>query len=293
MRCGAAPAVKICCLSSLLQALQTWPLKLLMPSSDAIEAALVEAAASPASEIRALARQCLLQHLENAPTRQEAVEQRLTRFPETKKQLGKEKPKPGALGVAERGPPPSIRRGEAGAAKRNGKLASAADSGDAGGTGVADSRGRSAGEANGSAKAGRKASGAKGGKKAASSTTSSLEDLREQLAANLKRQEELAGEEASLRERIAAAEAATANVDDVSDPNVAGLEAATGAAQAPRKPSLLKQLSSQFSSALLPSAPPAPSKPTAMEQMRSLRERQKELSEEEYAAERQRILDAL
>ena len=32
-------------------------------------------------------------------------------------------------------------------------------------------------------------------------------------------------------------------------------------------------------------------RPTAMERMRALRERQHELSEEEYAAERQRILD--
>jgi hypothetical protein len=126
--------VKMCCLSSLLQALQTWPASLLANSHGDIEVALVEAAAHSSGEVRAIARQCLLQHLLNEPKRQGEVDKWLARYPETKKQLGKEQLKPGGLSAAER-VAPTIRHGESGAAVRNGKLGSGAtpDAGDGAG----------------------------------------------------------------------------------------------------------------------------------------------------------------
>ena len=115
------PPVKLCCLSSILQALRTWPLSLLKPLNESLEVALIEAAAHPTGEVRVLARQCLLQHLVNVPERQGEVDRWLGRYPDTKKQLEKEQPQPGALPPDER-VQPRIRHGEAGARKRNGKL---------------------------------------------------------------------------------------------------------------------------------------------------------------------------
>ena len=124
--------VKMCCLNALLQALQTWPSSLLSNSHEAIEIALVEATSHPAGEVRSSARQCLLQHLENAPGRRGEVDKWLSRYPDTKKQLEKEKPKPGALSASER-IAPTVRHGESGAAMRNGKLGGGDGGGDEGG----------------------------------------------------------------------------------------------------------------------------------------------------------------
>lgn len=128
LRGNKTPAVKMTCLSSLLQALQTWPLKLLSPSNESLEVALVEAAANPMGEIRVLARACLLQHLLNSPERQEAVDKWLARYPDTKKQMDKEAPRPGGLGADER-VMPVIRRGDGGATTRNGKLGAPSSAG--------------------------------------------------------------------------------------------------------------------------------------------------------------------
>ena len=113
--------VKLCCLNALLQVLQTWPLSLLTPSNESIEVALVEAAAHSAGDVRGLARQCLLQHLDNSPRRRDVVDKMLVRYPDTTKQLQKEVPKPGALSMEQR-EAPALRQGEAGAATRNGRL---------------------------------------------------------------------------------------------------------------------------------------------------------------------------
>jgi len=126
--------VKLTCLNSLLQALQTWPAALLASSHEQIEIALVEAAAHSAGEVRSTARQCLLQHLANTPSRQEEVDKWLMRYPDTKKQLAKEqddpKKKPAGLSATER-VPTVLRHGESGARERNGKLGGgAADAAD-------------------------------------------------------------------------------------------------------------------------------------------------------------------
>lgn len=114
--------VKLVCLSSVLQALQTWPPSLFSEASiESVEVALVEAAANPAGEVRSLARQCLLQHLADRPARSAEVDKYLKAYPDTKKQLNKESSKSGGL------PPEAratcvLRQGESGAAVRNGKL---------------------------------------------------------------------------------------------------------------------------------------------------------------------------
>ena len=132
--------VKMVCLKAVLQALQIWPISLLSPAYEQLEVALVEAASNPAGEVRAIARQGLLQHLTNSPGRKAEVDKWLGRYPDTKKQLEKESPPPGAPGAMERAAP-RIRVGEAGAATRNGKLgggvAAASGGGDGGGGGVA------------------------------------------------------------------------------------------------------------------------------------------------------------
>ena len=113
--------VKLACLSALLQILQTWHLSLIAPAQEALEVTLVEAAANPASEVRGLARQCLLQHLANSPSRAAVLDKLLARYPDTKKQLDKEQPKGGALPPDAR-PAVQMRTGEEGAARRNGRL---------------------------------------------------------------------------------------------------------------------------------------------------------------------------
>ena len=132
--------VKLCCLNALMQALQTWPVQLLGPSNEVLEAGLVEAAAHPAAEVRTLARQCLLQHLENVPARADAVEKLMARYPDTKKKLAQESiSQAAAVAAAERAAPATVRRGEGGAKRRNGKLGVSKPSGeesDAGAGGV-------------------------------------------------------------------------------------------------------------------------------------------------------------
>ena len=91
------------------------------------QVALVEAASNPAGEVRTLARQCLLQHLANVPTRSAEVDKLLQGYPDTKKSLAKDQLKPGGLPASDRWAP-SIRHGETGAAVRNGRLSSEADS---------------------------------------------------------------------------------------------------------------------------------------------------------------------
>ena len=118
------PPVKLCCLNALLQALQTWPTRLLIGASEQIEQALILAATAKEGEVRALSRQCLLQHLSNAPERAKEVEKwtkKNSNYLEVGKQLDKDELKPGGLSAEER-VMPIIRRGDEGAAARNGKL---------------------------------------------------------------------------------------------------------------------------------------------------------------------------
>lgn len=262
LRGNKNPAAKTTCLTALLQALQTWPLSLLTPCNESVEVALVEAAAHSNSEIRSLARQCLLQHLQNSPKRQAEVDKYLAKYPDTKKQLDKEQAKPGALSAEER-TPPAIRRGESGAANRNGKLG-----GDSPPIDLSDSV-----DGKGSMKreASRKAVSKKGG-------AGSVESIRAQLDANLRQQEKLRADEVVLREKLTAAEEAAA---------AAAVTAAAN--ETPTKPSFVKSLSAKL---LGGGEKPAAAKPapTAMERMKELRDRRAEMSNEEYEGERQRIL---
>lgn len=129
--------VKLCCLNGLLQALQAWPLDLLRPAHEKIEIALIEAAANQNGEVRVLARQCLLQHLENAPDRQADVDKWLMRYPDTKKSLEKDRLKTTGLSPEAR-EPVCIRLGDSGARTRNGRLGGGGSGGGDGGNGSGD-----------------------------------------------------------------------------------------------------------------------------------------------------------
>ena len=304
LRGNKTPAVKICCLEALLQALQTWPLKLLSPSNEAIEIALVEAASNPLGEIRVLARQGLLQHLVNAPERQVDVDKWLKRYPDVAKQLAKEQPKPGALALVER-VAPKIRHGDPGAAKRNGKLGGA-------------SGGASGVDPNVSAL---EAAGAGAAKKPSllRSLSRGVEKVLERPARSLSRRSAKRAGEGVAHERIAALEKAAEALAAFHIDSLTSAEAAR-----------IRRVASQLEANLLGTGsgdangdegseaeaePPFPSsnlfggspgrgaaastaaggaKPSsAMERMQALRARQHEMSADEYEAERKRILESL
>ena len=312
LRGNKTPAVKICCLEALLQALQTWPLKLLSPSNEAIEIALVEAASNPLGEIRVLARQGLLQHLVNAPERQVDVDKWLKRYPDVAKQLAKEQPKPGALALEER-VAPKIRHGDPGAAKRNGKLgASGVDPNvtalAAAGAGAAKkpsllrslsrgvekvlerpARSLSRRSVKKSPKGG--GEGAHGGARVAHERIAALEKAAQALSAF--HIDSLSSAEAARIRKVASQ--LEANLLGTGGGDADGDEGSEAEAEAPFA-------SSTFPSSNLFGGSPGRSaaqatggaKPSsAMERMQALRLRQHEMSADEYEAERKRILESL
>ena len=304
LRGNKTPAVKICCLQALLQALQTWPLPLLQPSNESIEVATVEAAANPMGEIRALARQCLLQHLANAPDRQPAIDKWLAKYPDTKKALQKEPPPSGSLGADER-IVPLVRRGEAGAAARNGKLSGAggaggpsADPNHWGLEAAASARGPSRRPSLLRSLSSKTVTKGGKGKKAGTGVAKPSRVAEPEGAADARLSAlELA---AAALEHVRLSSAQVERLRQVAAVLEASLAAADAGDGAPEE-------GQRHQSAPQPAAPPAApmaametgagggagSGLSAMERMQALRARQHELSAEEYDAERKRILDSL
>lgn len=118
--------VKLACLTGLLQVLQTWPTSLLsVATQEQVEKSCVLASTHDKGDVRVLARQCLLLHLQLFPKRRVEVEKwtkKNSNYLEVGKQLEKDSLKDAGIPVAER-VPSKVRRGDAGARERNGRLA--------------------------------------------------------------------------------------------------------------------------------------------------------------------------
>lgn len=116
--------VKLCCLNSLLQVLQTWPTKLLsVATQEQYEKSCILAATNTSGEVRVLARQCLLLHLHLFPKRKEELDKwtkKNSNYLEVGKQMDKDTLKDAGLPVAER-VQHKVRHGDSGARERNGR----------------------------------------------------------------------------------------------------------------------------------------------------------------------------